>query len=245
MSSKLADFQIIKKLGDGAYSSVYKVRRAEDNEVYALKKVKMLNLSDKEKENALNEVRILASINQPNVIQYKEAFIDETSSSLCLVMEYADNGDVFQKICNYQKRETYIKEKKIWYVFIQIVRGLKALHDRKILHRDMKSANIFLYRDMQAKLGDLNVSKIVKKGLSYTQTGTPYYASPEVWRDMPYDSKSDIWSLGCVLYEMCALVPPFRADDMQGLYKKVIKGKYPRIPEHFSQEMATVIKFML
>ena len=62
---------------------------------------------------------------------------------------------------------------------------------------------------------------------------------------MPYDSKSDIWSLGCVLYEMCALVPPFRADDMQGLYKKVIKGKYPRIPEHFSQEMATVIKFML
>jgi len=245
MSSKLADFQIIKKLGDGAYSSVYKVRRAEDNEVYALKKVKMLNLSDKEKENALNEVRILASINQPNVIQYKEAFIDESSSSLCLVMEYADNGDVFQKICNYQKRETYIKEKKIWYVFIQIVRGLKALHDRKILHRDMKSANIFLYRDMQAKLGDLNVSKIVKKGLSYTQTGTPYYASPEVWRDMPYDSKSDIWSLGCVLYEMCALVPPFRADDMQGLYKKVIKGKYPRIPEHFSQEMATVIKFML
>ena len=98
---------------------------------------------------------------------------------------------------------------------------------------------------MQAKLGDLNVSKIVKKGLSYTQTGTPYYASPEVWRDMPYDSKSDIWSLGCVLYEMCALVPPFRADDMQGLYKKVIKGKYPRIPDHFSQEMATVIKFML
>ena len=83
-------------------------------------------------------------------------------------MEYADNGDVFQKICNYQKRETYIKEKKIWYVFIQIVRGLKALHDRKILHRDMKSANIFLYRDMQAKLGGLNVSKIVKKGLSYT-----------------------------------------------------------------------------
>lgn len=88
-------------VGDGAYSSVYKVRRQEDNDVYALKKVKMLNLSDKEKENALNEVRILASINNPNVISYKEAFIDESSSSLCLVMEYADNGDVFQKICSY------------------------------------------------------------------------------------------------------------------------------------------------
>ena len=98
----------------------------------------------------------------------------------------------------------------------------------------MKSANIFLYRDMQAKLGDLNVSKIVKKGLSYTQTGTPYYASPEVWRDMPYDSKSDIWSLGCVLYEMTSLKPPFRADDMEGLYKKVIRGFYPKIPSTYS-----------
>jgi NIMA (never in mitosis gene a)-related kinase len=207
----------------------------------------MLSLTDKERENALNEVRILASIDEPNVISYKEAFIDEPSSTLILVMEFADNGDLYQKICNYQKRETYIKEKKIWYVFIQIVRGLRAFHVRKILHRDMKSANIFLFKDMQTKLGDLNVSKIIKQKdqLSYTQTGTPYYASPEVWKDMPYDSKSDIWSMGCLLYELCALVPPFRADDMQGLYKKVIKGKYPRIPDHFSQEMATVIKFML
>ena len=167
-SNKLTDFVIVQKLGDGAYSSVYKVKRQDDNEIYALKKVKMLSLSEKEKENALNEVRILASIEHPNVIGFKEAFIDEPSSSLCLVMEYADNGDVFQKICSYQKRETYIKEKKIWYVFIQIVRGLRAFHARKIMHRDMKSANIFLFKDKQAKLGDLNVSKIVKKGLSYT-----------------------------------------------------------------------------
>ena len=245
MGDKLSDFTVINKLGDGAYSSVFKVKRKGDEEIYALKQVKMLSLTEKEKENALNEVRILASIDHPSVISFKAAFIDAPASSLCLVMEYADNGDVFQKITNYQKKETYIKEKKIWYVFIQIVRGLRAFHIRKILHRDMKSANIFLFQDMQAKLGDLNVSKIVKKGLSYTQTGTPYYASPEVWKDMPYDGKSDIWSLGCVLYEMCALVPPFRAYDMQGLYKKVVKGKYPRIPEHFSQEMATVIKFML
>ena len=168
MNGKLSDFAIIRKLGDGAYSSVFKVKKNDDSEYYALKKVNMASLTDKEKENALNEIRILASIDHPNVIGYKDAFIDEPSSSLCLVMEYADNGDVFQKICTYQKRETYIKEKKIWYVFIQIVRGLREIHGRKILHRDMKSANIFLYKDMQAKLGDLNVSKILKKGLSYT-----------------------------------------------------------------------------
>jgi len=97
----MADFNIIKKLGDGAYSSVYKVKRLSDNSTYALKQVKMLNLSEKERENALQEVRILASIDEPNLISYKDAFIDEASSNLCLVMEFADNGDLYQKICNY------------------------------------------------------------------------------------------------------------------------------------------------
>ena len=79
------------------------------------------------------------------------------------------------------------------------------------MHRDLKSANVFLYQDLTAKLGDLNVSKIAKMGLNYTQTGTPYYASPEVWKEQPYDLKSDVWSLGCVIYEMLTLKPPFRA----------------------------------
>lgn len=123
--------------------------------------------------------------------------------------------------------------------------GLKVLHDANIFHRDLKSANIFLNRDGTAKLGDMNVSKVAKKGLLYTQTGTPYYASPEVWKDIPYDSKSDIWSLGCVLYESITLKPPFRADDMAGLYKKVIKGVYPRIPHHFSGDLNNTLKALM
>lgn len=96
-----------------------------------------------------------------------------------------------------------------------------------------------------AKLGDLNVSKVAKEGMLYTQTGTPYYASPEVWKDLPYDSKSDIWSLGCVIYEMCALVPPFRAENMDGLYKRVLKGQHSRIPKMYSDELNHVIKKLL
>lgn len=112
------------------------------------------------------------------------------------------------------------------------------MHDLNIMHRDLKSANVFLYKDFTAKLGDMNVSKVAnKRGLNYTQTGTPYYASPEVWRDEPYDVKSDIWSLGCVLYEMIALKPPFTADDMEGLFKCVTKGHFPRIPKNFSHEL--------
>ena len=131
------DFQILSKLGEGAYSTVHKAIRNADNGVYALKKVKLLNLSEKEKLNALNEVRILASIKSHGI---------------------------------------YFEESDIWRIFIQLVKGLKSLHDLKILHRDLKSANVFLFNDGSAKLGDLNVSKVARRGLGYTQTGTPYYA---------------------------------------------------------------------
>lgn len=99
--------------------------------------------------------------------------------------------------------------------------------------------------DGSAKIGDLNVSKVAKRGLGYTQTGTPYYASPEVWKDQPYDSKSDIWSLGCVLYEMITLKPPFRAENMEGLYNKVIKGQIAKLPDRFSDDLSEIVKLLL
>ena len=114
-----------------------------------------------------------------------------------------------------------------------------------IFHRDLKSANVFLNWDGTVKLGDMNVSKVAKKGLLYTQTGTPYYASPEVWQDKPYDKKSDLWSLGAVLYELTSLSPPFTAKDMQGLYNKVLKGVYPKIPSQYSTDLSAMIKSLL
>ena len=238
-------FHIINKLGEGAYSTVLKVTRAEDGNTYALKKVKLLKLNEKEKLNALNEVRILASVKSNFVISYKEAFFDEKESFLGLVMEFADNGDLYQKIVQYKKSGNFFEESDIWRVFIQLVKGLKALHDLKILHRDLKSANVFLFKDGSAKLGDLNVSKVARKGLGYTQTGTPYYASPEVWKDQPYDNKSDIWSLGCVLYEMITLHPPFRAHNMEGLYNKVIKGEFSYIPSRYSKDLYDICKLLI
>ena len=139
-------------------------------------------------------------------------------------MEFANNGDLAYRIAEKQKKGETFEESEIWQTFIQVVRGLNELHNMNIFHRDIKvtdslfqSANVFLHQTdgfSEAKLGDMNVSKISERGLCMTQTGTPYYASPEVWKDKPYDSKSDIWSLGCVLYEMITLKPPFRAEDM-------------------------------
>jgi NIMA (never in mitosis gene a)-related kinase len=205
----------------------------------------MTKLSQKEKENALNEVRILASINDPNIVSYKEAFFTENPPTLCIVMEYADGGDLYDKILKHQEKKTIIPETEIWSIFLQIVKGLKVLHNMKILHRDLKSANVFLNNDGTVKLGDLNVSKVAKMGLVHTQTGTPYYASPEVWEDKSYDFRSDIWSLGVCIYEMATLKPPFTATSMQDLYKKVLSGKYPKIPAEYSRDLSTTISTLL
>ena len=155
-------------------------------------------------------------------------------------MEYADDGDLYQKICQYKKMNLLMEESDIWRVFIQMVKGLKILHDLKILHRDLKSANILLFNDGTAKIGDCNVSKIFygEKGLGYTQTGTPYYASPEVWSEAPYDQKSDIWSLGVITYEMLTLHPPFKAGTMEALYKKIIKGQYNKINRELFRDLS-------
>ena len=241
----MKNFELISKLGEGSYSTVYKVRRKADLKMYALKKVKLKNLSEKEKQNALNEIRILASIKSDHIISYKEAFIDEKEKSLCLVMEFANKGDLFQKITYYKQMQKSFDEIEIWNMFIQILKGLKCLHALKILHRDLKSANIFLFNNNLAKIGDLNVSKVTKTGIGNTQTGTPFYASPEVWNDESYTSKSDIWSLGCVIYEMITFNPPFKAESMDGLYHKIMKGKYQKIPDKYSKDLSDILKLLL
>ena len=139
------------------------------------------------------------------------------------------------------KNKTYFNEAEIWKALIHMTKGLKSLHDMGILHRDLKCANIFVSNEGEYKLGDLNVSKVSKKGMAKTHTGTPYYTAPEVWKDKEYDLKCDIWSLGCVAYEMAALKPPFRASNLRELFNKIQKGIFERIPVFYSDELNTMI----
>jgi len=245
-TTSIRDFKKEKVLGKGSFGSVYLVRRKQDNKIYALKTVIMEKLNKREQENSVNEVRILASVNHPNVIGYKEAFWDDDGSSLNIVMEYADDGDLHSKIEKMKKAGGFFKEPIIWSYAIQMIEGLKALHDKKIMHRDLKSANIFLVKDKhQCKLGDMNVSKVIKENVLRTQTGTPYYASPEVWNDNPYSYKSDLWSIGCVIYELCALRPPFQGKDLDELYENVCKGEPERISKIYSDDLWKMILMLL
>ena len=240
------NFEILDKLGKGGFSKVYKVKRKADGQIYALKKVDLLNLSEKQRINSLNEIRVLASIKSKYVVNYKEAFIEGKDSSLCLVMEYADKGDLSKRIEEQKKRNKYFNERDIWRIFVQLVKGLKSLHDLNILHRDIKSSNIFLFSDGTAKLGDLNVCKILSKDiLGKTQAGTPFFAAPEVWMEKPYGLKSDIWSLGCVLYEIVTLKCPFVGNNVVDLYNKILIGEFRKIPNKFSHDLSYIIEHMI
>lgn len=123
--------------------------------------------------------------------------------------------------------------------------GLKSLHDKKIVHRDIKSANVFVAEDGTYKLGDLNVAKVLKSDFAKTQIGTPFYTAPEIWREKPYGTKCDMWSLGCVIYEMAAGKPPFNASDLQYLYRKIVNGSFERIPRMYSEGLANVVSNLL
>jgi NIMA (never in mitosis gene a)-related kinase len=141
-------------------------------------------------------------------------------------------------INKHKQNKKLIDEAVIWRVAIQALKGINCLHQMNILHRDIKSANIFFSKDQSTiKLADMNVSIVSANGMARTQTGTPYYASPEVWMEKPYSSKCDIWSLGCVLYEMASLRPPFVTQDLKSLKRAIISGVFKRIPIQYSNDL--------
>ena len=159
-------------------------------------------MSKKEISDALNEIRFLASIRQKNIVGFLEAFLENNESELCIIMEYCGCGDLAQKVERYKRRKSYIDETVIWRYLVQSLKALSYMHEKGICHRDIKTANSFLGEDGSIKMGDMNVSKRLKNKQLQTQIGTPYYMSPEIWNNRPYDFSSDIWSLGCMIYEV-------------------------------------------
>ncbi|GMI48859.1 hypothetical protein TrCOL_g6001 [Triparma columacea] len=241
----MKDFKVVGKLGAGAFASVTKVQRRADGKTYALKRVNISKMKQSEIADTLNEIRFLSSVKHPYVVGFLEAFLDRGDTELCIIMEYCSYGDLAEKVERYKKRRQYIDEKVIWAYLIQCLEALSHLHSKKICHRDLKPANCFLCDDGTIKIGDMNVSKRMKHGLLKTQIGTPYYMSPEIWANKPYNESSDMWALGCLIYELCALHPPFLGDSFPQLKRAVMAGRYKSIPRCYSYEMSTVLSKLM
>eukprot|EP00899_Mesostigma_viride_P017348 jgi/Mesvir1/25614/Mv01841-RA.1 len=239
----LARFEVQKFLGKGSYGSVFRVKRKSDGKIYAVKETNVKQMSQVERDEAVNEIRLLASITHENVVNYHEAFLD--GNKLCVVMEYAPNGDISHAIRRRAQQGKHFPEELIWSYFIQVCYGLRVLHQMRIIHRDIKSANILRMDNERVKIGDLGVAKLLKGGMAKTQIGTPHYMPPEVWRNQPYSFSSDVYALGCVVYEMATFNVPFEARSLNELRQKVLRGVYPPIPSMYSSDLSHLLKALM
>lgn len=189
------------------------------------------------------EARILSVLKHSYIINFREVFTT-VSNKLCIVMDYAEGGDLQ---CQIRKARENFPESLILDWFTQICLGLKHVHDRKILHRDIKAQNIFLTSNNCCLLGDFGIAKVLNntQGLTKTMVGTPYHLSPEMIDRKGYSFQSDVWALGVLLYELCALKPPFDATSLHELALKIVGGKYVPIPAQYSTEMRILIEKLL
>ncbi|GMH45985.1 hypothetical protein BSKO_13949 [Bryopsis sp. KO-2023] len=236
--STLSDFELLEELGSGSFGIVWKGRRKVDDLLYAIKQLRMTTMSRQEKDDCFREVTVLASLDHPNVTKYYDSFVHE--ESLYIVMEYAEGGTLQDLI---KKQDGPVPEDMIWKVFMQVLQALHYIHSKKILHRDIKSMNIFLDRKSTVKLGDLGVARIMSAQTDFvtTMVGTPYYLSPEQCENKPYNDKSDVWALGVVMYECCTKKHPFDAGNQGALILKILRGRYPPLAG-YSTELIDMIK---
>ncbi|XP_037990456.1 serine/threonine-protein kinase Nek1 isoform X1 [Motacilla alba alba] len=229
----------IRKIGEGSFGKAILVKAKENGQQYVIKEINISKMSNKEREESRREVAVLANMKHPNIVLYRESF--EENGCLYIVMDYCEGGDLFKKI-NAQKGILF-SEDQILDWFVQICLALKHIHDRKILHRDIKSQNIFLTKDGTIQLGDFGIARVLNSTAELARTciGTPYYLSPEICQNKPYNNKSDIWALGCVLYEMCTLKHAFEAGNMKNLVLKIISGPFPPVSMHYSYDLRNLL----
>ena len=232
---------IQEKLGIGSYGTVYKVTKKDSNDIYVIKQISLFGLTPEEIKDVKLEAKILNTIKSPYVVKYFDSF--EEKNFLNIVMEYCDGGDLGKFIEEKKAKKEYLIEDLIWIIFIKITLGLAAIHKQKILHRDLKTLNIFLTKNLDVKIGDLGVAKILSNSGCFAKTliGTPYYLSPELCEEKPYNYKSDIWALGCILYELCTFKHPFNAKSQGGLILKILESEPKPIGNNYSNDLQSLI----
>ncbi|XP_072218023.1 serine/threonine-protein kinase Nek2 [Leuresthes tenuis] len=252
MPSRVEDYEVLYTIGSGSYGKCQKIRRKSDGKILVWKELDYGTMAESEKQMLVSEVNLLRELKHPNIVRYYDRIIDRTNATLYIVMEHCEGGDLSSLISRCIKERRYLEEQFILRVMAQLTLALKECHRRSdgratVLHRDLKPANIFLDIKQNVKLGDFGLARILNHDTSFAKTfvGTPYYMSPEQINRMSYNEKSDIWSLGCLLYELCALSPPFTAYNQKELAEKIREGKFRRIPYRYSEELNTLLSKML
>ena len=238
-------YKLLKLLGEGSFGKAYLCENLSDNSHCVIKQIPLDGLDEQEKKETYNEVLILKKVNHSNIIKFIDVFKkSKPINTLNIVTEYADDGDLNQKIEKLRQKKSPLTEKEIINYLIQICLALNHIHKKKIIHRDIKSGNIFLTKGGLVKLGDFGISKGFKNTWekAKSKVGTPYYLSPEIINSKPYDSKSDIWALGVLLYEMMTFKMPFNANSLPALSLKILRGIYQCPSSYYSKDLINLVK---
>ncbi|XP_027438211.1 serine/threonine-protein kinase Nek4 isoform X8 [Zalophus californianus] len=211
---------------------------------YVIKKLNLRNASSRERRAAEQEAQLLSQLKHPNIVTYKESW-EGGDGLLYIVMGFCEGGDLYRKLK--EQKGQLLPESQVVEWFVQIAMALQYLHEKHILHRDLKTQNVFLTRTNIIKVGDLGIARVLENhcDMASTLIGTPYYMSPELFSNKPYNYKSDVWALGCCVYEMATLKHAFNAKDMNSLVYRIIEGKLPPMPKDYSPELAELIRTML
>ena len=246
----MENYEFVCQIGKGNFGRISKIIRKSDKKTLIWKELDYGQMSEKEKEQIVSEVNILRELKHPNIVRYYDRIIDKKHSRIYIIMEYCEGGDLNQLIKRCKKTGEFIAEDIIWKIFTQVLLAIHVIHNHKegkILHRDIKPSNIFLDKDNNVKLGDFGLSRELsdQSKFAYSHVGTPYYMSPEQIDETKYNEKSDIWSLGCFLYELTTFHPPFEAKNQIMLAMRIKSGKVEKINKRYSEELWRVITWML
>ncbi|PRP75510.1 hypothetical protein PROFUN_15659 [Planoprotostelium fungivorum] len=238
-------YEELRTIGRGTFGRAVLVRRRSgDPTRLVMKQIRLPDDAD-DVDKTSSEVHVLSMLSHPNIISYVDSFLD--GDYLNIVMEYAEGGDLHQRIIHTRECREKFEESQIWDWALQLAEALHFVHSKNILHRDVKNQNLFLTGEGQIKLGDFGIAKVLEtaKDLAQTIIGTPYNLSPEICNDKPYNAKSDIWAMGCCIYEIATLRRPFEASNLSALVLRIVNGTFVPLPTSYSSSLSSLVSCML
>ncbi|ORC86183.1 protein kinase [Trypanosoma theileri] len=235
----MENYAIVELIGEGSFGKVYKARRKGTGHIVAMKFIVKKGKNDKELLNLRSEIEIMTKLNHDNIITLFEAF--ETQQEFVVVMEYAQ-GELFEILEDDKK----LPEDVVQRIAKQLVQALHYLHSNRIMHRDMKPQNILIGQNGSVKLADFGFARSMSYNTMVLTSikGTPLYMAPELVQEQPYNHSADLWSLGCILYELFYGKPPFYTNHLYKLINQIVNDPV-KFEEPISPDFKSLLRGLL
>ena len=243
-SVTLEKYEVREQIGKGTFGSAFVVIHKDTRLPYVLKKIRLARQTEWQRKASHQEMQLVSELRHPFIVPYKESWI-ERGHTICIINTYCEAGDLrtlLKSMAGLQQRR-YFSEDQLKKWLVQLLFALEYLHRHEVIHRDMKSSNVFLTSDGDIQIGDFGLSAV--SGGGQETVGTPHYMCPELVAKKGYGVKADVWSLGVIMHEMSAQRMPFQAFNVEGLMQKILSAKPGALPGDYSKGWSRLVRSML